>query len=182
MFLNAPAQPYRSEVGLQPPPAVDLASGSIIDNATYIFNAILVKIQLSLSEFKRLYLHSRLHHFAPFSKVSRGRLPLPPKGRGHSSRALPTRPFWLRENPQGWVLDSPLTSKFAREISTAILNESRCTFSCIMTQIAKDQDMIVTLTKIKAPLLKWMPMYRECDSVVSSQTTPALPNLRFSCL
>ena len=51
-----------------PPPltAVHLVSGSVTDNAMYIFNAILLKIQLSLSEFKRLYLHPRLHHFASF--------------------------------------------------------------------------------------------------------------------
>ena len=66
IFPNAPTSPYRNEVGLQPPPTVDLVSRSIIDNAIYIFNAILLKIQLSLSEFKRLYLHSRLHHFAQF--------------------------------------------------------------------------------------------------------------------
>ena len=36
--------------------------------------------------------------------------------------------------------------------------------------------------KARGPRLLTMSMYRECDSVVSSQTTPALPNLRFSCL
>ena len=45
-------------------PAVDLASGSIIDNVH--FGAILLKDTCSLSKLKRLDLHSRLHHFASF--------------------------------------------------------------------------------------------------------------------
>ena len=51
---------YSTEIGLSttpPHPAVDLASRSITDNVH--FGAILQKIQLSLSEFKRLDLSSR---------------------------------------------------------------------------------------------------------------------------
>ena len=62
----APLQRDRSDVRLQPPSVVDLVCGSVTDNAMYIFNAILLKIQQSLSELKRLHLHSRLHHFVSF--------------------------------------------------------------------------------------------------------------------
>ena len=74
-----------------------------IDNAMYIFNAILLKIQLSLSEFKRLYLHSRLHHFAPFLQNFLGGgppnphqregtpLPYPPHSALRASRTPPPR-------------------------------------------------------------------------------------------
>ena len=94
-----------------PPPVVDLVIGSVTDNAMYNFNAILLKIQLSLSEFKMLYLHSRLHHFASFFQNFLGRdPPTPTNGRGHPSRTLPTRPFEPREPPPppGCVLDPPL--------------------------------------------------------------------------
>ena len=76
--LTHPHRRIAPEVGLQSPPTVDIVSRSIIDNAMYIFNAILLKIQLSLSEFKRLYLHSRLHHFAPFFQNFLGEVPRPP--------------------------------------------------------------------------------------------------------
>ena len=51
IFPYTQTTPHRSDVGLQPPPVVDLVSGSVTDNAMYIFNAILLKIQLSLSVF-----------------------------------------------------------------------------------------------------------------------------------
>ena len=37
IFPNEPTPPHRSEVGLQPIPAVDIVSGSVTDNAMYIF-------------------------------------------------------------------------------------------------------------------------------------------------
>ena len=107
IFPHAPTPPHRSKIGIQPSPEVDLqvASGSVTDNAMYIFNAILLKIQLSLSEFKRLYLHSRLHHFTSiifFFKIFSGEAPRTPTngrgvGRGHPSHTLHT-PSGL-ENP-----------------------------------------------------------------------------------
>ena len=76
----------------------------------YIFNAILLKIQLSLSEFKRLYLHSRLHHFASFfPKFSRGRPPEPPPTGGDTPPVpSPLGPSGLEKTPPGSVLDPPL--------------------------------------------------------------------------
>ena len=112
------------------PPVVDLVSGSVTDNAMYIFNAILVKIQLSLSEFKRLYLHSRLYHFASFfSKFSRGRppnphqrqetpLPYPPHSALRASRKHPKVVFWIRHWPIESVLHWPRWSvKFGNHTS-----------------------------------------------------------------
>ena len=80
----------------------------------YIFNAILLKIQLSLSEFKRLYLHSRLHYFF---KISSGEAPqTPTNGRGHPSRTLPTRPFGPREPPPPrWTYGSTTGILFIQE-------------------------------------------------------------------
>ena len=104
IFPNAPTPPHRPEVGLQPPPVVDLVSGipgSVTDNAMYSrFNAILLKIQLSLSEFKRQKLHSRLHHFASFfQKKSHQRegtpLPYPPHSALRASRKPPQVEFWI---------------------------------------------------------------------------------------
>ena len=59
------------------------------------------KLQLSLSEFKRLYLHSRLHHFASFfQNFLGGGPPNPHQREGTPSRTLPTRPFrGLEINP-----------------------------------------------------------------------------------
>ena len=104
--------PHRSDVGLQPPPAVDLVSGSVSDNAMYIFDAILLKIQLSLSEFKRLYLHSRLHHFASFfqnfleggppnpHQQEGTPLPYPPHSALRASRTPPPQvELWIRHWP-----------------------------------------------------------------------------------
>ena len=108
VFPNAPTSPYCSEVGLQPPPTVDQVSRSIFDNAMYIFNTILLKIQLNLIEFKRLYLHSRLHHFAPFFQNFLGGgppnphqregtpLPYPPHSALRASRTPPQIYFWIR--------------------------------------------------------------------------------------
>ena len=91
-----------------PPPVVDLVSGSVTDNAMYIFNAILLKIQLSLSGFKRLYLHSRLHHFASFFQNFLGGGPpnphqregtpllCPPHSALRASRKPPQVAFWIR--------------------------------------------------------------------------------------
>ena len=99
---------YSTEIGLhvrprpiQRHPAMNLASRSITDNVH--FGAILKKIQLSLSEFKRLDLHSRLHRFASFFQnflgggppnphLQEGRpLPYPPPlGPSGLERTLPT--------------------------------------------------------------------------------------------
>ena len=69
----------------------------------YIFNAISQKMQLSLSEFKRLYLHSRLPHLAPFFQNFLGGgppnphqregtpLPYPPHSALRASRKPPPR-------------------------------------------------------------------------------------------
>ena len=97
-----------SEIGLQPPPAVHQVSGSFTDNAMHILNAILLKIQLSLSEFKRLHLHPRLHHFASFFQNFLGGgppnphqregtpLPYPPHSALRASRKPPQVEFWIR--------------------------------------------------------------------------------------
>ena len=109
IFPNAPTSPYRSEVGLQPPPTVDLVSRSIFDNAMYIFNAILLKTQLSLSELKRLYLHSRLHHFAPFFQNFLGGGEAPRTPTNGTGTPLPYPPHSaLEKTHPGWLLDPPL--------------------------------------------------------------------------
>ena len=62
-----PPPPNRSKIGIRPPPAVHLVSGFVTDNAMYIFNATLLKIQLSLSEFIKHFICTpdctSLHHF-----------------------------------------------------------------------------------------------------------------------
>ena len=72
------------------------------------FDAILLKVQLSLSEFKRLYIHSRLHHFASFFQNFLGGgppnphqqegkpLPYPPQSALRASRKPPQVEFWIR--------------------------------------------------------------------------------------
>ena len=112
IFPNEPTPPHRFEVGLQPTPEVDIVSGSVTDNAMYIFNAILLKIQLSLGEFKRLYLHPRLHHFASFfQNFLGGGPPNPHQREGTPLPSLPTRPFGPQETPPpSSVLDPPLVS------------------------------------------------------------------------
>ena len=82
-------------------------SVSVTDNAMYIFRAILLKIQWSLNEFKRLYLLSRLHHFGSFfSKFSRRPPnphqregtphPHPPHSALRASRPPPPVHLWIR--------------------------------------------------------------------------------------
>ena len=109
IFPNAYTPPYRSEVGLQPPPAVDQVSGSIIDGAMYFLMQSLLKIQLSLSEFKRLIYTPDWSFFQNFL----GEAPNPHQRKGGPSRTLPTRPFRPREHPPGWVLDPPLKSQIS---------------------------------------------------------------------
>ena len=127
IFPNAQTTPHRSDVGLQPPLVVDLVSGSVTDNAMYIFNAILLKIQLSLSEFKRLYLHSRLHHFASFFQNFLGGghpnphqregtpLPCPPHSALRASRKPPQIAFWIRH----WVLRATLFCYYDHDDDTS---------------------------------------------------------------
>ena len=123
IFPNAPTSPYRSEVGLQPPPTVDLVSRSIIDNAMYIFNAILLKIQLSLSEFKRLYLHSRLHHFAPFFQNFLGGGPPNPHQR--EGTPLPYPPHSALEKTPRLTSGSATESPPLRLLSQSSLSNER---------------------------------------------------------
>ena len=98
IFPHAPTPPRRSKIGLQP--AVHLVSGSVTDNVMYIFNAILLKIQLSLSEFKRLYLHPRLHHFASFFQNFLGGDPPNPHQREGPPLPYPPQVSGLEKTPQ----------------------------------------------------------------------------------
>ena len=98
IFPNAPTSPYCSEVGLQPPPTVDLVSRSIIDNAMYIFNAILLKIQLSLKGFIYTPDCTILHHFF---KIFLGEAPEPPTTAGDTPPVpSPLGPSGLEKTPQ----------------------------------------------------------------------------------
>ena len=100
---------HNTLIGLQPPPAVHLVFRSVTDNAMYIFNAILLKINLSLSEFKRLYLHPRLHHFAYFFQNFHGPPEPPPTGGDTPPVPSPLGTSGLEKTPPpGWVLDPPL--------------------------------------------------------------------------
>ena len=92
------ATPLRSVY--KPPPAVHLVFGSVTDNAMYIFNAILLKINLSLSEFKRLYLHPRLHHFASFfQNFLGGGPPNPHQREGTPLPYPPHSALWASRKP-----------------------------------------------------------------------------------
>ena len=101
IFPNAYTPPYRFEVGLQPPPAVDLVSGSIIDNAMYIFNAILLKIQLSLSEFKGFIYTADCTILHNFFKIFSGEAPRTPTKKGGDTPPVPSPlgPSGLEQNP-----------------------------------------------------------------------------------
>ena len=84
------------------PRLVYLNSGSVTDNVMYIFNAILLKIQLSLSEFKRLFLHPRLHHFASFFQNFLGGGPPNPHQQEGDTPPVPSplSPSGLEKTPQ----------------------------------------------------------------------------------
>ena len=104
------ASPRGREVGLQPPPVVDLLCSFWIRH--WQCNVI----QLSWSEFKRLYLHSRLHHFASFIQNFLGGAPPPPEppptGGDTPPVPSPLGPSGLEKPPPpGWVLDPPLRLK-----------------------------------------------------------------------
>ena len=72
--------------------------------------------------------------------------------------ASPPKEEWFRDAHRGPPTSRHTnTSKSAREIFTAILYESH-RLTSIMTQIAKDQEMIITLTKIKAPIKRMLPV------------------------
>ena len=70
----------------------------------YIFNATFLKIQCTakLSEFKRLYLYSILHHFAPFFQNFLGGGGAPPNPRQREGAPIPyppPRPFGPPDPP-----------------------------------------------------------------------------------
>ena len=86
-----------------------------------IFGAILQKIQLSLSELKRLDLHSRLRRFAQFffSKIVSN----PTYRRRDPSRTLPHSALRASRTPPGWILDPPL-QYYVKSILLVVLNVS----------------------------------------------------------